>query len=312
MRDPGSTLKLLCLLGPTAVGKTNLAIPVAQQMDAEIISVDSKQIYRYMDIGTAKPTSAERALVPHHLIDCVDPDQPFCAADFQKCADAVIHDITRRHKKVLIVGGSGLYFRALIDGLFEVPRTDQDVRQCLHDELEKHGKERLHAQLEQIDPEAASRIHVNDVSRVIRALEVYELTGIPISRHQQQWKQSQARYPFRAFVISRPRPELYERIDQRVEKMLRDGWIDEVRSLLAKGYGKELVSMQGLGYRELVEYLEGTLGLGVAVEQIKLRTRRYAKRQLTWFRGDKRLRWIDLSANSESSVMQRLMEVNSG
>lgn len=313
MRNPGPAIgnqvgPLLCLLGPTAVGKTALAISLAQQLHAEIVSADSKQIYRFMNIGTAKPTVSERLLIPHHVIDCIEPDESFSVADFQRLADQAIAEIQSRGKRVLVVGGAGLYFRALVDGIFQAPVGSAQVRERLRAQLALHGNKCLHQRLADVDPVAASRIHVNDALRTSRALEVYEQTGVPISEHQKQWSQEVPRYTFHGFVLNRPREQLYERINHRVEVMLQNGWLDEVESLLASGYSRSLVSMDSFGYRELAQHLHGELDLDEAAEQIQRNTRRFAKRQLTWFRGDPRLRWIDLSALSGESAIHQILE----
>ena len=285
--------KLLCLLGPTAVGKTEIAIELAQHLNAEIVSVDSRQIYRQMDIGTAKPTPEEQQAAPHHLIDCVDISQPFSVADYQSLADTAIADIQNRGKQVLLVGGAGLYFRAVIDGLFEGPGADPAVRERFEQEAAQHGVDALHERLRACDPESADRIHPNNVVRVIRALEVYELTGVPMSEHQQQWHPEKQRYPFIAFGLTMPRALLYHRIEQRVDVMLANGLIAEVESLLATGYARDTIALQSFGYKELITYLDGECTYTEAISQLKQNTRRFAKRQLTWFRKDTRIEWLD-------------------
>ena len=292
------TSKLICLLGPTAVGKTEIAIQLARHLNAEIISVDSRQIYRQMDIGTAKPTLEEQQAARHHLIDCVDISQPFSVADYQHLADTAITDIQNRGKQVLLVGGAGLYFRAVVDGLFEGPGADPDLREQLEREAAQHGVHVLHERLRVCDPESADRIHPNNIIRVIRALEVYELTGTPMSEHQQQWHPEKQRYPIIAFCLTVPRALLYHRIEQRVDIMLANGLIAEVESLLAAGYARDTVALQSFGYRELIAYLDGECTYIEAISQLKQNTRRFAKRQLTWFRKDTRLEWI----NRESIV----------
>ena len=285
--------KLLCLLGPTAVGKTEIAIELAQHLNAEIVSVDSRQIYRQMDIGTAKPTPEEQQAAPHHLIDCVDISQPFSVADYQSLADTAIADIQNRGKQVLLVGGAGLYFRAVIDGLFEGPGADPAVRERFEQEAAQHGVDALHERLRACDPESADRIHPNNVVRVIRALEVYELTGVPMSEHQQQWHREKQRYPFIAFGLTMSRALLYHCIEQRVDVMLANGLIAEVESLLATDYVRDTIALQSFGYKELITYLDGECTYTEAISQLKQNTRRFAKRQLTWFRKDTRIEWID-------------------
>ncbi len=285
--------KLLCLLGPTAVGKTEVAIQLAQHLNAEIVSVDSRQIYRQMDIGTAKPTPEEQQAARHHLIDCVDISHPFSVADYQSLADIAIKDIQNRGKQVLLVGGAGLYFRSIVDGLFEGPGADVSLRKKLEQEAAQQGADVLHNRLRACDPESAERIHPNNLTRVIRALEVYELTGIPMSEHQQQWNPENPRYPFIAFGLTMQRAQLYHRIEQRVDIMLANGLIAEVESLLAAGYSRDTFALQSFGYKELIAYLDGKCTYLKAIEQLKQNTRRFAKRQLTWFRKDKRIEWLD-------------------
>ena len=287
------TSRLICLLGPTAVGKTEIAIRLAQRLNAEIISVDSRQIYRQMDIGTAKPTPEERQAARHHLIDCIDISQPFSVADYQSLADTAIADIQNRGNRVLLVGGAGLYFRVIVDGLFEGPGADPALRKRLEGEVAQFGVDALHDRLRVCDPESADRIHPNNIVRVIRALEVYELTGTPMSQLQQQWHPERQRYPFIAFGLTMPRALLYCRIEQRVDVMLANGLIAEVESLLAAGYGRDTIALRSFGYKELIAYLDGDCTYLEAISQLKQNTRRFAKRQLTWFRKDTRIEWLD-------------------
>lgn len=286
---------LICIVGPTAVGKTEISIRLAQRIHAEIVSLDSRQIYRQMDIGTAKPTSEQQHAVPHHLIDCVDVDRPFSAADYQRWADAAIEDICKRGKQPLIVGGAGLYFRTLVDGIFEGPGADAEIRSRLKQEIEEHGTTALHERLRRCDPESANRIHPNNLVRVIRALEIYELTGKPISSFQHQWKRSVSRYPFHAFGLYMSKDCLYRRVETRVDQMVKRGLIGEVKELLAGGCARNCAAMQSFGYKEIIDYLDGKQSLDEAIVLLKKNTRRLAKRQLTWFRNDARIQWIDRS-----------------
>lgn len=288
--------RILGLLGPTAAGKTKVAIEVAQRINAEIVSVDSRQIYRQMDIGTAKPTLEEQQAARHHLIDCVDIGEPFSVADYQSLADTAIADIQNRGKQVMLVGGAGLYFRAIVDGLFEGPGADAALRKRLQQEAEQLGVAALHNRLRACDPASAHRIHPNNLIRVIRALEVYQLTGTPMSEHQQQWQPEKQRYPFIAFGLTMPRALLYRRIEQRVDSMIANGLIAEVESLLAAGYARDTVALQSFGYEEWIAYLDGTCTYMEAVAQLKQNTRRFAKRQLTWFRKDTRIAWLNRHA----------------
>ena len=305
------TSRLLCLLGPTAVGKTEVAIELAQRLNAEIVSVDSRQIYRQMNIGTAKPTPEEQQAARHHLIDCADISQTFSVADYQRLVDTAIADIQNRGKQVLLVGGAGLYFRAIVDGLFEGPGADLAIRARLEQEASQHGVDILHERLRACDPESADRIHPNNIVRVIRALEVYELTGTPMSELQQQWHPEKQRYPFIAFCLTMPRALLYRRIEQRVDIMLANGLIAEVESLLAAGYSRDSVALQSFGYKELIAYLDGKCTYVEAISQLKQNTRRFAKRQLTWFRKDTRLEWIDRESTPEivTHILERIGDI---
>lgn len=284
---------LLCILGPTAVGKTELALRIAQRINGEIVSVDSRQVYRGMDIGTAKPTTEQLKLIPHHVINCIMPDEYFSAADYQRTADKAIQKIQENGKVPMLVGGSGMYFRAVVDGLFQGPEADNDIRQRLRQQAKELGVSYLYDRLKNLDPKSAEKIHPNDLMRIIRAIEVYEKSGKRISELQQQWKSEKPRYEFIAFGLDRPRNELYERINTRVDQMIKDGLLDEARGLLK--YDRNMISMNCFGYKELFDHLEGKISLDEAIRLIKQNTRRFAKRQLTWFRKDKRIIWINLS-----------------
>ncbi len=303
---------LICIVGPTAVGKTEIAIQFAQHLDAEIVSLDSRQIYREMDIGTAKPTPDQRGAVPHHLIDCVEVDQPFSVAEYQRLADAAITETHGRERQAMAVGGAGLYFRGLIDGLFDGPGADAKIRSKLQREADEHGNAALHERLRQCDLETADRVHPNNRVKVIRALEVYELTGKPISALQEQWKTDEPRYPFRAFGLNMPREMLYRRIEDRVDQMVEVGLIEEVKRLLDQGYPRDCGAMQSFGYKELIEYLDGTRTLDEAIALLKQNTRRFAKRQLTWFCNDPRIEWLDISQfSSIDGIVDNLLSKNS-
>ncbi len=302
---------LICIVGPTAVGKTEIAIQLAQHLDAEIVSLDSRQIYRGMDIGTAKPIPEQQRAVPHHLIDCVDVDQTFSVAEYQRLADTAIAEIRERGKRTMAVGGAGLYFRGIIDGLFDGPGADAEIRAKLQREADEHGNVALHERLRRCDPETANRVHPNNLVRVIRALEVYELTGKPISSLQQQWKMNEPRYPLRAFGLNMPRETLYQRIEERVNRMVEAGLIEEVKGLLDQGCPRNCVAMQSFGYKELIDYLDGKRTLDEAISLLKQNTRRFAKRQLTWFRNDPRIEWLDTSQfSSIDGIVDNLLAKN--
>ncbi|HPU35332.1 MAG TPA: tRNA (adenosine(37)-N6)-dimethylallyltransferase MiaA [Bacillota bacterium] len=286
---------LVVITGPTATGKSEVGVMVAEKLGGQIISADSAQVYRGMDIGTAKPTPAERQGITHHLIDIVDPDQEYSAALFQEQARTIISDLTRRKILPVMVGGTGLYIRAVIDPFnFSNTKGDPLLRKRLLKEATLHGPEALHGKLSEVDPVAASRLHPRDLRRVIRALEVYYLTGETISSHQSRDETGKPLYNLFMFGLTMARDKLYKRIEERVDKMIAAGLIDEVRRLLEKGYSPELSSMRSLGYKEIIKYLSGELTLEQAVEILKRNTRRFAKRQLTWFRRDQRIKWLDL------------------
>jgi tRNA dimethylallyltransferase len=284
--------QLVILLGPTGVGKSEIAVDMARQIDGEIINADSQQVYRHMNIGTAKPSMEQRKGVPHHLLDVIDPDENFDAARFRLMAWECAREIESRGKRAVVCGGTGLYLRALTRGLFSGPSKDAEVRHRLEREAEEDGLAVLYERLRQADPEAATRIHPNDRRRMIRALEVFALTGRPIS----QWQKAHAfrDRPFKTLKIglNRERKELYARIDRRCDAMIAQGFIEEVRTLMKMGYGPGLNPLQSVGYRQMGLYLRGAMNLEDAVREMKRDTRRLAKRQLTWFRPDEEIRWF--------------------
>lgn len=294
-------IKLLVIVGPTAVGKTALAIRLGQAFHGEVISADSRQVYRYMDIGTAKATPEERAAVPHHLIDIVDPDEELTLAHYQTLATAAIEDVWSRGKLPMLVGGTGLYVRAVTEG-WTVPQVppDQVLRARLLAEAEQLGPTALHARLAAVDPVAAGRIDPRNVRRVVRALEVYHRTGQPISALQSKVPPN---YRLLQIGLTLPRQALYRRIDARVEHMMAQGLEDEVRSLVARGYGYNLPAMSGLGYQQIGQYLRGEITREEAVALIKRHTRRFVRQQYNWFRlSDTRIRWFDLSQTTEREI----------
>ena len=293
----GHRKPILLLVGPTAVGKTAFGIRLAAHLDTEIIGADSMQIYRFMDIGTGKPTLAERAQVVHHLVDFVHPSESYSAGRFIADAMPMIHDLHQRRKVPLIVGGTGLYIRTLTDGLFTGPQADEEVRKRLKELALKDGPNILHQKLEEVDPVSAKRIHPNDKRRLIRALEVHEITGQPISTLQEEQRSShRAAYRFIPFGLTVSRNRLYTIIEDRVDRMIEMGLVDEVRSLLKMGIEPSAVSMQGLGYKEMIPVITGGRKLEEAIELLKKETRHFAKRQMTWFGADKRIQWIDIGS----------------
>ena len=291
------------LTGPTASGKTDLSLDLAEKHGCEIVCMDSMQIYRGMDIGTAKPTAAEQARVPHHMLDVVDPRETYSVAQWVEDACACIREIQSRGKRALLVGGTGFYLRALRHpmAMGNVPAVPE-IRQALEAAAEQpDGKALLHRQLEEADPVTAERLHVNDVRRVIRALEVFKATGIPFSRQSQV--EAPPPFPSRCAALTLPRDVLYRRIDLRVERMLEAGLVEEVRSLLGSGVPEDCQSMKGLGYKELVPYLKGELSLAEAKAAIQQGSRHYAKRQLTWLRAEKDLLWAEDAAEIEAFLV---------
>ena len=297
------------IIGPTAVGKTDISLAIARDLKAEIVGADSRQVYRHLDIGTAKPDATQRTAVPHHLIDVVDPDEALNAARFARMAWGCIGDIEARHKQSLIVGGSGLYIRALTDGLFAGPGADPHVRVALEAEARTQGLQVLYDRLAAVDPTAARRIHPHDHVRIIRALEVYTLTGKPISQWQGQWQHPSPRRPFILIGLRREREDLRRRIAVRTEAMLHRGLVDEVRTLLAKGYPPTLPTLRSVGYGEIVAHLEGQWDLARAQELIERHTWRLAKRQMTWFRRVPGVHWISLTETPETAVIQMIQNL---
>jgi tRNA dimethylallyltransferase len=291
------------------VGKTALSIPLAQLLDAEIINVDSRQLYRYMDIGTAKPTPAQCQQVRHHLIDLLAPDQVSTAAQFARAAQEVLVDIAARGKRALLVAGSGLYLRALLYGLMPAPAAYRPLRQELQAYAECYGTAALHQRLQQLDPLAAQHYHPHDRIRLVRALEITYLTGEPASLHQQRHQPCAARYPYVGIVITRDREELYARINARTEAMLAAGWLQEVATLVARGYTRECPAINSLGYRELLQYHTEQAPWADTIAAIQRNTRRFAKRQLTWFRKFPDLHWVNLSGLTEETAVATLLDI---
>ncbi|MCL2056768.1 MAG: tRNA (adenosine(37)-N6)-dimethylallyltransferase MiaA [Oscillospiraceae bacterium] len=287
-----SGIPVLVVCGPTASGKTKLAVQLAIRLGGEVVSADSMQVYKGMDIGTAKPTTEEMCGVPHHLIGIIEPETPFSVADYVTLAQQAICDIRARGKLPVLAGGTGLYISSLIDNIrFAQIKSDPDLRKSLEDFAENHGNEALWGRLNENDPELAAKLHPNNRGRIIRAVEVYETTGVNMSEHLRLSRAEPSPYvPFMLGLTFSRREILYERIDRRVDEMIKSGLVEEAREFAARGK----TSGQAIGYKELQPYFAGACTLDEAVENIKRETRRYAKRQLTWLRRDERIRWIVL------------------
>ena len=300
-------LNLAAIVGPTGVGKSRIATKVGQILDIEIISCDSMQIYRGMDVGTAKVTRDEMGGIPHHMIDICDPDQQFSVSDYQKMVKPLILQINERGRIPVLVGGTGLYYQVVVDDYQLYPiKATPEVRKRLDEEAERLGNQVLFERLKSLDSESAARISSNDRKRLVRALEVIEVTGQTFSALQ---KRNPGRYNLAAAGLTMPRPLLYQRLEKRVDSMVENGLLTEVKKLLEKGYGPGLNSMQALGYAHIIEYLHGGATWEDTVKEIKRDTRRYAKRQLTWFRRDTRINWWELSNyNEEDALIDKICE----
>lgn len=303
--------KVLAIIGPTAIGKTTVGIELARKLNGEIVSCDSRQIYKLMDIGTAKPTNEEQAQAVHHLIDIVYPDERFSAGLYEKKATEVINNIFIRQKLPIIVGGSGLYLRALESGLFQGPPADYKLRESLRKAKERSGLESLYQKLKKVDPKTGQKIFPTDEIRIIRGLEVYELSGKPISEWQEKGQYTDKNLNFIKFGLNSERKALYQRINQRVDKMMETGFLEEVKNLIAKNYSFQLPPLRTFGYLDMEAYLQGKLSLDEALDKFKQGTRNYAKRQLTWFRSDKKIEWIDIKEeNPVETILGKFQYAN--
>ncbi|TDX53292.1 tRNA (adenosine(37)-N6)-dimethylallyltransferase MiaA [Orenia marismortui] len=301
---------LVAIVGPTAVGKTRLSLALAQDLDGEIISADSMQIYKKMDIGTAKASQEEQKLVPHYMIDIIEPDQEFSVADFQTRVDELIPKISQKGKLPLLVGGTGLYVKSVIDGfIFPDMEVDWELRKRLEEEAEEYGTQHVHDKLREIDSKLADKLHPNDLRRVIRGIEVYQQTGKTTTYFKEKAKNTPPRYQAVKIGLRRSRENLYQRINQRVDLMIKEGLIDEVRELYDEGYNRDLISMQGLGYKEIIAYFEGEYDLDEAIRLIKRDTRHFAKRQFTWFKRDKSINWFDVEEYDFDSLLNEVKEI---
>ncbi|WP_442481986.1 tRNA (adenosine(37)-N6)-dimethylallyltransferase MiaA [Aeoliella sp. SH292] len=299
------------LTGATAVGKSAVGVALAQQLGAEIISLDSMAIYRGMDIGTAKPTAEQQAAVPHHLIDIRDPDEEYSVAQYLADAERVVRDIRARDRQVLFVGGTPMWLKCLLRGLFDGPAANWELRGEIEREAAILAPGELHKRLEMVDPLAATQIHPNDTRRLIRALEVFRSTGEPISHQQLEFDESRAAEDCRVFVLNRPREVQHQRIEERVDKMLADGLVEEVRALTEDGKQLGRTASQAVGYQEVLEYLAGESDEHTMTEKIKTRTRRFAKRQGTWFRSLGECRWVEVGDESAEELARRVVEMGS-
>ena len=282
---------LVAVIGPTAAGKSQLALHLAQNFQGEIVNADSRQVYRYMDIGTAKPSHAELSLIRHHLVDLINPDESFSLAIYQRLAFEAIEDIQQRNKLPLLVGGSGLYVWSVIEG-WKIPPVppNAEFRQGLEKRAKEKGGYALFQELQKVDPVAATTIMPGNLRRIIRALEIFQKTGRPVS---ELWQKQPPPYPILIIGLTMQRDNLYRRVDSRVDEMIKQGLVDEVKDLIAKGYGLDLPSMSGIGYRQIAMFIKGQMDLTTAIEQIKKETRRFARHQYAWFRpGDARIHWL--------------------
>jgi tRNA dimethylallyltransferase len=286
------------LTGATAVGKTTVGLALARRLGAEIVSLDSMAVYRGMDIGTAKPTPEQRALVPHHLLDIVDPQDEFSVAQYIDAASKVVAEVRARGKQVLFVGGTPLYLKSLLRGLFEGPPANWELREQIEEELEQVGEAALYERLQQLDPVAAANIHPHDTRRLIRALEVFRATGQPLSHQQVQFEEGRPADECRVFVLRRSRDEQHRRIEERVEAMIAAGLIDEVKHLTTGGRELGRTARQAVGYRESLDFLAGRIDPMQMIAQIKIRSRRFAKRQGTWFRSLSECRFVDVAGEA--------------
>ena len=303
--DDPVQLALSCwyLTGATASGKSAVSIALAQKINAEIISLDSMAIYRGMDIGTAKPSPENQSVVPHHLIDIRDPIDAFSVSQYRELALRQIHEIYQRGKQVLFVGGTALYLKALLRGLFDGPEADWDMRQQIEEDLEQFDSDELMKRLESVDPLSAHKLHQNDRRRIIRALEVYYRTGTPISHWQTEFDKATPAEDCKVFTLRHPRPILHERIENRVAEMFQAGLIDEVQKLLKKWYELGHTASQAVGYREVIDHLSGKMDLETTMEKVLVRTRRFARHQETWFRGLEECRILDIDSEHSSEQL---------
>ncbi len=294
--------KVIIIVGPTCSGKTDLSLQLAKKLNSEVISADSRQVYKYLNIGTAKPLLDEIGNIKHHLMDFLNPDENYNASIFEKDSLAIISNLLEKNMFPIVVGGSGLYVRAIVEGIFDSVDTDEDYRKELLKKQNLYGNEHLLKILSDVDPKTASTLLPQNWKRIFRALEVYHITGEPIWKHQDEHTRD-INFDFIQFGLNWNREILYSNIELRVDKMIETGLVEEVKSILEKGYSKELNSLNTVGYKEIIEFLENKITLDRAIELIKRNTRRYAKRQLTWFRKDERIKWFDINDKDDLNII---------
>lgn len=299
---------VIVIVGPTASGKTKVSIELAKEIKGEIVSADSMQVYKYMNIGTAKPTEEEMAGIKHYLIDQVEPSEEFSVAKYQKLAYKYIEEILKRGKTPIVCGGTGLYINSLVYNIeFADTICDWNLREKLKEEAEKYGNEYIYNKLKAIDPKAAKKIHMNNIKRVIRAIEVYTYTNKPISLHQEESLKNPPKYNYIIIGLTKERKRLYEDIEKRVDIMMEEGLVEEVKNLMEMGYDKNTIAMQGLGYKEIMSYVKGEVSKEEALYILKRDTRRYAKRQITWFKKLKNVYWIKADEiNREKEIVEKI------
>jgi tRNA dimethylallyltransferase len=300
--------RVVAIVGPTGSGKSALGWHLAREFGGELVSADSVQVYRGLDIGSAKATAEERRAVIHHLVDILDPDEEYSAARFRNQAAPIIQSLQERNIPVFVVGGTGLYLRTLTRGIFRGPEANPELRRSLGKQAEEKGSATLHEELKRVDRDAASRIHPRDAVRIIRALEVYQVSGQPISGFQKEHGFKERDFNVLKIGISFPRDELFRRIEARVHRMLERGWVEEVRGLLRQGYSPRLKSLQSLGYRQVISFLQGEKNIAETVRSIQGDTRRYAKRQLTWFKADPEIHWFPGEREDIGPIRQLVAE----
>ncbi|HHU92582.1 MAG TPA: tRNA (adenosine(37)-N6)-dimethylallyltransferase MiaA [Halanaerobiaceae bacterium] len=299
---------LLIITGPTAVGKTELSLKIAEKVRGEIISADSMQIYRFMDIGTAKASAEDRARIKHHMIDIINPDEKYSVAQYQKEVDRLIREISAKGSLPILVGGTGLYIRAVVQGfLFPEMEVNYQLRAELNEIARKHGSAYLHQKLAEIDPDQARKIHPNDLRRIIRGIEIYKETGHNMTYYLEKQKNAPPRYNTLKIGLIRDREELYSRINARVDQMIEEGLVEEINNIIKDGYKMSATALQGLGYKEIIGYLKNEYSLEEAKEILKRNTRHYAKKQITWFKAEKDIHWFNLTGLNTGEAYQEIL-----